>query len=173
MPLDNDTRLLFATSFDGPWESYMVDFASTPLKLFDAIFQYAEGYEGLTDVYAFPSPENPGRLVCRQHTPVHPTRRSFLRRADLPLPDPAAHAAERPGRVRALRVGAEEFVFDCVFSAPRPRGRTGASRGRPPAATACAPAPRTLRERPARGTGVEPARTHGNNAVEVTYVDVR
>jgi hypothetical protein len=63
VPLDNDTRLLFATSFDGPWESYMVDFASTPLKLFDAIFQYVEGYEGLTDVYAFPSPENPGRLV--------------------------------------------------------------------------------------------------------------
>ena len=25
---DDDTRLLFATSFDGPWDAYMVDFAS-------------------------------------------------------------------------------------------------------------------------------------------------
>src|ERR1700704_267247 len=30
---DDDTRLLFATSFDGPWDSYMVDFASKPLQL--------------------------------------------------------------------------------------------------------------------------------------------
>ena len=52
VPFDNDTRLLFATSFDGPWESYMVDFASKPLKLFDAIFQHVEGYEGLPDLEA-------------------------------------------------------------------------------------------------------------------------
>ena len=52
VPFDNDTRLLFATSFDGPWESYMVDFASKPLKLFDAIFQHVEGYDGLPDLEA-------------------------------------------------------------------------------------------------------------------------
>jgi hypothetical protein len=52
VPFDDDTRLLFATSFDGPWESYMVDFASKPLKLFDAIFQHVEGYEGLPDLGA-------------------------------------------------------------------------------------------------------------------------
>jgi len=53
VPFDDDTRLLFATSFDGgPWESYMVDFASKPLKLFDAIFQHVEGYEGLPDLEA-------------------------------------------------------------------------------------------------------------------------
>ncbi|WP_433360393.1 hypothetical protein ACQPZX_26650 [Actinoplanes sp. CA-142083] len=50
VPFDNDTRLLFATSFDGPWDSYMDDFASKPLKLFDAIFQHVEGYEGLPDL---------------------------------------------------------------------------------------------------------------------------
>jgi len=33
---DGDTRLLFATSFDGPWDAYMEDFASKPLQLFDA-----------------------------------------------------------------------------------------------------------------------------------------
>jgi hypothetical protein len=27
---DGDTRLLFATSFDGPWDSYMEDFAAKP-----------------------------------------------------------------------------------------------------------------------------------------------
>ena len=49
---DDDTRLLFATSFDGPWDAYMVDFASKPLKLFDSIFQHVEGYEGLPDLDA-------------------------------------------------------------------------------------------------------------------------
>jgi len=52
VPFDNDTRLLFATSFDGPWDAYMVDFASKPLKLFDAIFRHVEGYEGLPDLEA-------------------------------------------------------------------------------------------------------------------------
>jgi len=49
---DDDTRLLFATSFDGSWDAYMEDFASKPLKLFDAIFQHVEGYGGLPDVAA-------------------------------------------------------------------------------------------------------------------------
>jgi hypothetical protein len=52
VPFDNDTRLLFATSFDGSWDAYMLDFASKPLKLFDAIFQHVEGYEGLPDLEA-------------------------------------------------------------------------------------------------------------------------
>ena len=49
---DDDTRLLFATSFDGPWDAYMEDFASKPLQLFDAIFRHVEGYEGLPDLAA-------------------------------------------------------------------------------------------------------------------------
>jgi hypothetical protein len=52
VPFDNDTRLLFATSFDGPWDAYMEDFASKPLKLFAAIFEHVEGYEGLPDLEA-------------------------------------------------------------------------------------------------------------------------
>jgi hypothetical protein len=52
VPFDNDTRLLFATSFDGSWDAYMLDFASKPLKLFDAIFRHVEGYEGLPDLEA-------------------------------------------------------------------------------------------------------------------------
>jgi len=49
---DDDTRMLFATSFDGSWDSYMDDFASKPLKLFDAIFRHVESYEGLPDLAA-------------------------------------------------------------------------------------------------------------------------
>jgi hypothetical protein len=49
---DDATRLLFATSFDGPWDAYMEDFAAKPLRLFDAIFQHVEGYEGLPDLAA-------------------------------------------------------------------------------------------------------------------------
>src|SRR5213593_4263509 len=51
---DDDTRLLFATSFDGTWDAYMEDFFTSgpTLELFDVIFRHAEGYEGLPDLAA-------------------------------------------------------------------------------------------------------------------------
>ena len=51
---DDDTRLLFATSFDGPWDAYMEDFFTSgpTLELFDVIFRHTEGYEGLPDLAA-------------------------------------------------------------------------------------------------------------------------
>ena len=51
---DDDTRLAFITSFDGPWDSYMEDFFTSgpTLALFDAIFRHTEGYEGLPDLAA-------------------------------------------------------------------------------------------------------------------------
>jgi hypothetical protein len=49
---DDDTRLLFATSFDGPWDAYMDDFAASPLGGFHAIFLHTEEYTGLPDVAA-------------------------------------------------------------------------------------------------------------------------
>ena len=51
---DDDTRLAFITSFDGPWESYMEDFFTSgpTLGLFDVIFRHVEGYEGLPDLAA-------------------------------------------------------------------------------------------------------------------------
>ena len=54
VPFDDDTRLLFATSFDGPWDAYMEDFLTSgpTLALFDAVFQHVEGYEGLPDLAA-------------------------------------------------------------------------------------------------------------------------
>jgi hypothetical protein len=54
---DDDTRLLFATSFDGPWDAYMDDFFTSgpTLELFDAVFSHVEGYSGLPDVAAVQS----------------------------------------------------------------------------------------------------------------------
>ncbi len=51
---ENDTRLAFVTSFDGPWESYMEDFFTSgpTLGLFNEIFQHVEGYDGLPDLAA-------------------------------------------------------------------------------------------------------------------------
>ena len=51
---DDDTRLAFITSFDGPWDSYMEDFFTSgpTLALFDAIFRHVEGFEGLPDLAA-------------------------------------------------------------------------------------------------------------------------
>ena len=49
---DDDTRLAFITSFDGPWDAYMEDFFTSgpTLALFDVIFRHVEGYEGLPDL---------------------------------------------------------------------------------------------------------------------------
>lgn len=51
---DDDTRLAFITSFDGPWDSYMEDFFNSgpTLALFDVIFRHAEGYDGLPNLAA-------------------------------------------------------------------------------------------------------------------------
>jgi hypothetical protein len=54
---DDDTRLVFATSFDGPWDAYMEDFFTSgpTLALFDVIFKHVDGYEGLPDLAAVKS----------------------------------------------------------------------------------------------------------------------
>jgi hypothetical protein len=48
---DDDTRLAFITSFDGPWDAYMEDFFSSgpTLGLFDVIVRHTEGCDGLPD----------------------------------------------------------------------------------------------------------------------------
>jgi hypothetical protein len=51
---DDDTRLAFVTSFDGPWDAYMEDFFTSgpTLGLFDVIFQHTVGYDGLPNLAA-------------------------------------------------------------------------------------------------------------------------
>ena len=93
---DDDTRLLFATSFDGSWDAYMVDFASGgPLQLFDAIFRHTEGYDGLPDVEAV---------------------KSFILGAQVTA---AAYARNYPGTVKELRrANRLRAAFDQVLDDP-------------------------------------------------------
>jgi Domain of unknown function (DUF4331) len=78
----------------------------------------AEPIADITDAYAFPSPEVPGRLVLVMNTLpfAGPSARfsdGLVYRFRL---RPAAAAAR--GHPAPFAVGAEEFTFDCVFSRP-------------------------------------------------------
>ena len=46
---DNDTRMLFATVFDGTWDSYIDDFASKMPDQLDALFAELEAWPGIHD----------------------------------------------------------------------------------------------------------------------------
>ncbi|WP_405745501.1 hypothetical protein OG422_24175 [Streptomyces sp. NBC_01525] len=46
---DDDTRLLFASNFDGNWDAYIDDFAALIPDTFDAVLQHTEGYPGIKD----------------------------------------------------------------------------------------------------------------------------
>jgi hypothetical protein len=92
---DDDTRLLFATSFDGSWDAYMEDFAGGPIALFDAIFQHTEGYEGLPDLAAV---------------------KGFILGAQVTA---AAYARNYPGTVKELRRAQRvKAAFDRVLDDP-------------------------------------------------------
>ena len=46
--LDGGKRLMFASSFDGPWDVYIDDFATTDIGLnFDETWGHVEGYPGV------------------------------------------------------------------------------------------------------------------------------
>ena len=94
---DDDTRLLFATSFDGAWDAYMDDFfASGPtLALFDAIFSHVEGYEGL---------------------PTLEDEKDFVRRAQVTA---AAYARNYGGTVKEIRKAQRvNHAFQAVLDDP-------------------------------------------------------
>src|SRR5215472_4818400 len=42
--LDNDTKLLFATAYDGDWDAYIEDFATKITDQMDVIFSACEGW---------------------------------------------------------------------------------------------------------------------------------
>ena len=44
---DNDTRLLFASTFDGDWDTYINDFAALIPDQIDMIFEEVEGFPGI------------------------------------------------------------------------------------------------------------------------------
>ena len=78
----------------------------------------AEPIADITDFYAFPSPERPGHLVLIQNTlPFAPASALFS--------DGLVYRFRlRPGTPRGagdpvpFAISADEFIFDCVFSAP-------------------------------------------------------
>jgi hypothetical protein len=47
---DNDTRFMFASVFDGSWDTYIDDFATTVVgERFDRVFSHTEGFPGVKD----------------------------------------------------------------------------------------------------------------------------
>ncbi len=47
---DDDTRLLFASVFDGSWDAYIDDFGKTEVGLnFERVFSHTEGFPGIKD----------------------------------------------------------------------------------------------------------------------------
>jgi hypothetical protein len=45
--LDNDTKFLFATAYDGEWDTYIDDFATTIPDYMDILFSAFEGWPGI------------------------------------------------------------------------------------------------------------------------------
>jgi hypothetical protein len=45
--LDNDTKLLFATAYDGEWDPYIDDFATKIPDEMDVVFSAFEGWPGI------------------------------------------------------------------------------------------------------------------------------
>jgi hypothetical protein len=46
--IENETKLLFATAYDGDWDSYINDFASKIPEALDRLFADVEGWPGIT-----------------------------------------------------------------------------------------------------------------------------
>ncbi len=94
---DEDTRLAFITSFDGPWDAYMEDFFSSgpTLTLFDVIFRHVDGYDGLPDLAAL---------------------KGFILEAEKPA---AAYARNYGGTVKEIRKAARvNAAFQQVLDHP-------------------------------------------------------
>ena len=62
---ENDTRLLFATTFDGDWDAYIDDFAALVPDLIDLVFEEVEDYPGIK------SPDIKDYIVKNQVTATH------------------------------------------------------------------------------------------------------
>jgi hypothetical protein len=108
---DEDTRLAFVTSFDGPWDAYMEDFFTSgpTLALFDVIFRHTEGYEGLPDGTALRSFVLGAQRTAAAYARNYGGTVKELRRAQRVdrafqqvLDDPAAAEALRHPALRSL-----------------------------------------------------------------------
>ncbi|CAE6770092.1 hypothetical protein [Paraburkholderia haematera] len=60
--LENDTKLLFATTYDGDWDTYIGDFATKIPELMDLLFGSVEGWPGIK------SPDVKDFIISKQIT---------------------------------------------------------------------------------------------------------
>jgi hypothetical protein len=77
---DNDTRVLFATTYDGDWDSYINDFATKIPELMDLLFANVEGWPGIAspkvkDFIASHQIDAAGWFVANPQVTVVDTRR--------------------------------------------------------------------------------------------------
>ena len=116
---DDDTRLAFITSFDGPWDAYMEDFFNSgpTLALFDVIFRHAEGYDGLPDLAAVKA-----FILGAQQT--RGRVRPQLRRHGQGDPQGAARECGLPARARPPRRCGSASAPSAAAAARRSRGLT-------------------------------------------------
>jgi hypothetical protein len=47
--IDNDSKLLFCTAYDGDWAAYINDFATMVPEMLDFVFEEVDGWPGLRD----------------------------------------------------------------------------------------------------------------------------
>jgi hypothetical protein len=110
---DDDTRLLFATSFDGAWDAYMVDFFNTgpTLQLFDATFQHVEGYEGLPDMAALKAFISSAQETATAYARNYPGTVKEIRKA-LRVNDAFQRVLDDPAAAEALQHPALKPLLD-------------------------------------------------------------
>jgi hypothetical protein len=90
--LDNDTRLLFATAYDGAWDPYIEDFATKIPDEMDIVFSAFEGWPGIR------SPEIKDWIVKHQI----PAEGWFVAHPDLSVAETA--------RVKRVSKAVDEFL---------------------------------------------------------------
>ena len=108
---DDDTRLLFATSFDGSWDVYMEDFVSKPLALFDGIFRHVEGYSGLPDVAALRDFVLAAQITAAAYARNDPGTVKQIRKANR-VYEAFQHVLDHPAALEALEHPALKPLLD-------------------------------------------------------------
>jgi hypothetical protein len=109
---DNDTRLLFATAYDGDWDAYIDDFVAKIPDYLDIIDSAWEGWPGIRspDAKDYLAKDHGGRLVhlapgsdCGRDHPAEAHRQGGRRipRQDWLAGGPDRFSLEDPGRSRA------------------------------------------------------------------------
>ncbi len=106
---DDDTRILFATTYDGDWDTYINDFATKIPELMDLLFANVEGWPGIAspqvkDFIAGHQIDAAGWFVANPQVTVVDTRR--YQRMDKALAvfldEVAAHPPQDEATRRAL-----------------------------------------------------------------------